>query len=127
MRPKILLLAILIALAARPLIAADLLLVIGGTRYRTDVRSIPAKLCTLPAALLASPARLVGDGESFPVARVKKGEKLGDVRLIGDGESFPFEVALKGVTITDATVRSNGSWTMSIKWAACENIPKAKH
>ena len=60
MRPKILLLAILIALAARPLIAAsDFWLVIGGTRYRTDVRSIPAKLCTLPAALLASPARLV--------------------------------------------------------------------
>ena len=104
MRPKIMQLAILIALAARPLIGADFWLVIGGTRYRTDVRSIPAKLCTLPAALLASPARLVGDGESFP-----------------------FEVALKGVTITDATVRSNGSWTMSIKWAACENIPKAKH
>ncbi|MSO30572.1 MAG: hypothetical protein EXQ48_06440 [Acidobacteria bacterium] len=93
------------------------------------------KLCGDRSVQFVSP-RLDGDPDrpaagpgfmkigKFPVEKVKKGEILGSATLVTDGESFPFNVELKGVTVSDARVRNNSSWTMTILWSSSRNVPK---
>jgi len=107
----------------------------GGARYAVGLNGVFAKVCGGKSVQLVSP-RLDGDPdrpaagpgfmkiEKFPVEKVKKGEVLGSATLVSDGESFPFNVALKGATVSDAQMRSNGTWTMTISWSSCTNVPK---
>ena len=126
-----------VLLGGTPLIAAETvhLYLSDGKSYRVELNGVFSKLCTLRSAQVVSPRDAIIDGDPdrprnkffdpfFDVSRVKKGEVLGDSRLVGEGETFPFDVALKGVTVSAAQVRSNGTWSMTLRWTACENIPK---
>lgn len=113
----------------------DYRLLVGGKAYRVELNGVLAKVCGGRSFQLVSP-RLDGDPdrpaggtsfqkiEKFPLAKVTKGEVLGTATLVTDGERFPFNVELKGATISDALVRSNGTWTMTISWSSCINVPK---
>jgi hypothetical protein len=107
--------------------AADMYLAISGTKYRVGLNGVFSSICRLKSIQIVPPT-LVGDGESFPVARVKKGEALGTVRLrlVGDAESFPFDVDLKDVTVSDAAVRQNGTWSMTVRWSNCSLSPRGQ-
>lgn len=108
--------------------AADMFLAISsGKEYRVGLNGVFSSICRLNSIQILPPT-LVGGGETFPIARVKKGEVLGTVRLrlVGDGESFPFDMDLKDVTVSDASVRPNGSWTMTVRWSNCSLSPRGQ-
>lgn len=107
----------------------------GGRRYAVQVNGVVGKVCGGRSVQLLSP-RVDGDPdrpaaksgflkiEKYPIEKVKKGEALGTATIVTDGESFPLDVELKGATISDALIRSNGTWTMTMSWSSCANVPK---
>ena len=100
---------------------------LDGKTYKVQLNGVLATLCRGQSSQIVSPRNAVfGDAESFPLALVKEGTLAGAVTLIGDGESFPFDIDLKDVRVTDANIRSNGTWTMTLRWSACANRPKEK-
>lgn len=126
---------VFLILAVAPLVAAETVhLYVGGKAYDAELNGVPAKVCTGKSVQIISPRKPVdGDpdrpksrGTPFPLERVKKGEQLGAVTLVTDGESFPFSIEMKGVSVSDAMIRGNGTWTMTVSWTSCSNVAKRK-
>lgn len=122
--------AFLCFLAAPVHAAADVFLAIDAGTYAVALNGVLDKICGGRSVQLVSrPPTAERNGATdrkidFPIARVKKGEVLGSATLVTDGESFPFNVELKGVTVSDARVRGNGTWTMTIQWSSCTNVAR---
>lgn len=130
-------LVILLLAGIAPLLSAEMTyLYFGGKKYKVEVNGVLGRVCGGKSVQILSPrvdgdpdrprTALVGDGETFPLEKVKKGEKLGAVTLVTDGESFPFTIEMKEVSVTDAIIRNTGTWTMTLSWSSCSNVPKKK-
>jgi hypothetical protein len=130
---------VLLGLATQPIIAAEtVLLYFGGKKYRVEVNAVLMRVCEGRAVQIVSPrdialdgdpdrpAKLVGDDETFPLELVKQGTYMDAAKLVGKGETFPFDVELKGAKVSDAHVRSNGTWSMTVTWTSCAKVPKTK-
>jgi hypothetical protein len=127
---NIVVLTCFMGLATQPLLAAEPVdLSFGGKVYRVEVNAVLMKICAGQSLSIVSPRSITMEddkGETFPLELVKKGTYMDAARLVGKGETFPFDVELKGANVSDALVRSNGTWSMTVRWTSCANVAKNK-
>lgn len=112
---------------------------LDGKTYSVQLNGVFAKVCAAGRVQLtdfafekevdgSSPPLLggVSNGAHIPLVKIKMGEQLGAVTLSSTTNPFPFDLDLKDAKVTRATVRSNGTWTMTVGWSSCTNRPKKK-
>jgi hypothetical protein len=131
---NIVVLTCFMGLATQPLLAAvPVDLSFGGKVYRVEVNAVLMKVCAGQSLSIVSPRdAIISSGDdaagikTFPLELVKKGTYMDAARLVGKGETFPFDVELKGAKVSDALVRSNGTWSMTVTWTSCANVATKK-
>lgn len=118
--------------------AESVYMYLEGKTYAVQINGVFNRLCggksvqVLSQALDGDPDRpkrggpkIGTDGETYPLAMVKKGLTLGTVVLVSrDPNSFQ-KIELRGARVADAFVRNNGSWTMTVDWTGgCQGLAK---